>query len=195
MQKQLAAVIESLESAQARLRKLSDNISDGNWSKRPGPNRWSAADCVEHLNLTSRAYLPLLRDATARAREIGGGPQQHYRRDSLGWFMSMMIGPLHRLGKFKVGRIKTTAPFVPKGGQAPGQLLSEFVRLHADLVTLVRSADGLPLDHVKIVSPFGGRMKYNAYSALVIVARHEHRHIEQAEEAAHWSREGAAASA
>jgi hypothetical protein len=37
---------------------------------------------------------------------------------------------------------------------------------------------------VKIVSPFGGRMKYNAYSAFVIIARHEHRHIEQAEEAA-----------
>jgi hypothetical protein len=56
--------------------------------------------------------------------------------------------------------------------------------LHADLVTLIRSADGLPLDDVSIISPFGGRMKYSAYSAIVIVARHEHRHIDQAEEAA-----------
>jgi hypothetical protein len=184
MQEQLAAVIESLESAQARLRRLSDNVSEDKLSKRPGPNRWSAVDCVEHLNLTSRAYLPLLRDASALAREIRRVPEKHYRRDPLGWFMSMMIGPLHHLGKFKVVRIKTTPPFVPKGGQSSSQLLSEFVRLHADLVTLIRSADGLPLDDVDIISPFGGRMKYNAYSALVIVARHEHRHIEQAEDAA-----------
>ena len=184
MQKQLAAVVESLESAQARLRRLSDRVPDSKWTRRPGVDRWSAADCVEHLNLTARAYVPLLRDATARAREKGREPRKHYRRDALGWFMSMMIGPLHHIGKLKVGRIKTTPPFVPKGGQSPSQLLSEFVRLHADLITLIRTADGLPLDEVDIISPFGGRMKYNAYSAIVIVARHEHRHIDQAEEAA-----------
>ncbi len=183
MQGQLAEVVESLESAQLELRSLTDKLSEKDWSRRPGPDRWSAAGCVEHLNLTSRAYLPLLRDATARAREIGGAPRKHYKRDSLGWFMSMMIGPLHHIGKFKLGRVKTAPPFVPKGGQSRSQLLSEFVRLQADLVTIVRSADRLPLDAVKIVSPFGGRMKYSAYSALVIVARHQHRHIEQAEEA------------
>lgn len=184
MQKQLLAIIESLESAQSRLRALTDKLSDKDWSKRPGPNRWSAADCVEHLNLTTRAYLPLLRDATARAGEVGAAPQKQYRRDPLGWFMSMMIGPLHHLGRFQVGRIKTTPPFVPKRGQSRSQLLSDFVRLQSDLVTLVRSGNGLPLDRVKIVSPFGGRIRYNVYSAMEIVARHQHRHIQQAERAA-----------
>lgn len=184
MQKQIAAIVETFESAQSRLRTLADRLSEKEWSKRPGPDRWSAAGCVEHLNLTSRAYLPLLRDATGAARGKGGDPRTHYRRDSLGWFMSMMIGPLHHVGKFPLMRVKTTALFVPKGGQSRGQLLSDFVRLQADLITLTRSADGLPLDDVKIVSPFGGRMKYDAYSALVIVARHEQRHIEQAEQAA-----------
>ena len=184
MQKQLTTIVESLESAQARLRALADKFSDKDWSRRPGPDRWSAAGCVEHLNLTSRAYLPLLRDATARAREIGGAPRKHYSRDALGWFMSMMIGPMRHVGKLKLVKVKTTPPFVPKGGQPRNQILSEFVRLQADLVTLIRSADGLPLDAVKVVSPFGGRMQYRAYSALVIVARHQHRHIDQAEQAA-----------
>jgi hypothetical protein len=98
--------------------------------------------------------------------------------------MSMMIGPMRHVGKFKLVPVKTTPPFVPKGGQPRDQILSEFVRLQADLVTLIRSADGLPLDAVKIVSPFGGRMKNSAYSALVIIARHQHRHIDQAEQAA-----------
>jgi hypothetical protein len=184
VQRQLSAVVESFEAAQSRLRALTDKISDKGWKKRPDANRWSASDCVEHLNLTSRAYLPLLRDATAHAREIGGPPTKHYKRDSLGWFMSKMIGPMRHLGKFKLVRVKTTPSFVPKGGQSRTQLLSEFVRLQADLITLIRSADGLPLDEVRIVSPFGGRMKYTAYSALVIVASHQHRHIEQAEESA-----------
>jgi hypothetical protein len=166
------------------LRRLGDNISDEAWSKRPGPGRWSAAECVEHLNLTSKAYLALLPDAVARARKRGGAPKKHYRHDALGWFLSMMFGPLRHLGKFRIVRVKTTPKFVPKAGRSRREALSDFVRLQAELAALIRSGDGLPLDEVKIVSPFGGRMKYSAYSALVIVARHQHRHIEQAEEAA-----------
>jgi hypothetical protein len=184
VQQQLRSVTDSLESAQSRLRRLSDMLSDADWSKRPGPDRWSAAECVEHLNLTSKAYVPLLREALARTKKIGGGPRKHYRRDPLGWFMSAMIGPLRHLGKYRVGRIKTTPKFVPKAGRSRTEILSDFVRLQAELVALIRSGDQLPLDQVKIVSPFGGRMKYSAYSALVIVARHQHRHIDQAEEAA-----------
>jgi hypothetical protein len=184
MQKQLRAVSDSLESAQSRLRRLSDKISDADWRKRPGPNRWSAAECIEHLNLTSKAYVPLLRDAIARAKKIGGAPRKHYRRDPLGWFMSMMIGPLRHLGKFRIGRIKTTPKFVPRTERSRSEILSDFVRLQGELAALIRSGDQLPLDRVKIVSPFGERMKYSAYSALVIVARHQHRHLQQAEESA-----------
>jgi hypothetical protein len=163
---------------------LGDKVSEGDWKKRPGPGRWSAAECVEHLNLTSKAYLPLLRDAVAHARKRGGAPRKHYRRDPLGWFMSMMIGPLRHVGKFRAVRIKTTPAFVPKAGRSRNEILSDFVRLQGELAALIQSGDGLPLDQVKIVSPFGGRMKYSAYSAVVIVARHQHRHLDQAEEAA-----------
>lgn len=183
MQRQLKAITDSLRSAQTRLRRLSDDLSDKDWSKRPGPDRWSAAECVEHLNLTSKAYLALLPDAVLRAKKHGGPEQKHYRRDALGWFMSMMIGPLRHLGKFRIVPVKTTPKFVPKRGRSKTEILSDFVRLQAELAAVIRSGDRLPLDQVKIVSPFGGRMKYSAYSALVIIARHQHRHIQQAEEA------------
>ena len=98
--------------------------------------------------------------------------------------MSVMIGPMRHIGKVRLGRVKTTAAFVPKGRQSREKLLSEFVKLQADLIAITSKSDGLPIDRVKIVSPFGGRMRYNAYSAIVIVARHQHRHLDQAEEAA-----------
>jgi len=183
VQKQLAAIVESMEAAQARLRRLSAGVSEDAWNHHPGPGRWSAADCVEHLNLTSRAYLPLFRDALVEARQLRDGPVAHYRKDALGWFMEKMIGPMRHIGKFRLMKVKTTPPFVPKGSQSRAQLLSEFVRLQADIITQIRTADGLPLDRVKVVSPFAGRMKYSAYSAITIVAVHQHRHVDQAEEA------------
>jgi hypothetical protein len=184
MQRQLRKISDSLDSAQSRLRRLSDKLSDGDWNKRPGPDRWSAAECVEHLNLTSKAYVPLLRDAVTRAKKVGGAPRKHYRRDPLGWFLSTMIGPRRRFGKFRMMRMPTTQAFVPKSSRSRSDILSDFVRLQGELSALIQSGDQLPIDRVKIVSPFGGRMKYSAYSAFVIVARHQHRHLQQAEEAA-----------
>lgn len=185
MQRQLAEIVQSLESAQSHLRRLTDKLSESDWNRKPAANRWSAAECVEHLNLTSRAYIPLLRDAVARAGEVRRTPRKHYGHDTLGWFLSKMFGPLRHLGKIKLVRVKTTSAFIPKPGRSRTEILSEFVRLQAELISLIRSADGLPIDEVKIVSPFGRRTRYSAYSALVIVSRHEHRHLEQAEEAAH----------
>ena len=184
MQEQLAEIVDLMELAQTRLRRLSDGVSEDAWNRHPETGRWSAADCVEHLNLTSRAYLPLFRDGIVEARQLRGGPVTHYRKDALGWLMTQMIGPMRHVGKIRLMKIKTTPPFVPKGGQSRTELLSEFVRLQADIITQIRTADGLPLDKVKIVSPFGGRVKYDAYSGMVIVSRHQHRHIDQAEEAA-----------
>jgi hypothetical protein len=185
LQEQLADIVQSLESAQSRLRRLTDNLPESDWNRKPGANRWSAAECVEHLNLTSHAYIPLLRDAVANAGEASHTPTKRYRRDGLGWFLSKTFGPLRHFGKFKVGRVRTTPAFVPRAGRSRTEILSDFVRLQTELISLVRSANRLPIDEVKIVSPFGGRMRYSAYSALVIVSRHEHRHLEQAEEAAH----------
>jgi hypothetical protein len=184
MQPQLAGIIQSLESAQSRLRRFTDKLSESDWRRRPEASQWSAAECVEHLNLTSRAYVPLLRDALARAREGHRKSNRHYRHDPTGWFLSKMFGPVRHLGKFKLGRVTTMPAFVPRADRSRTEILSDFVRLQTDLISLVRSADGLPIDNVKIVSPFGGRIRYSAYSALVIVSRHQHRHLEQAGEAA-----------
>ena len=183
MQKQLAVLVDSFESAQRDLRSLSDRVSSAQFTKHPAPDAWSAADCVEHLNLTSRAYVPLLRTAITEARLLRKEPSQQYSMDILGRVFAFMMRPMKHIGRFKLGRVKTTGPFTPRGGQTREQLLSEFVRLQSDLIGLVRNAEGLPIDQVKIQSPFG-KMRYNAYSALEIVAQHEHRHLQQATEAA-----------
>lgn len=183
MHPQLASIVASLEDAQGRLHRLTDQLPDPRWKSRPGPGRWSAAECVEHLNLTSRAYIPLLRRALESA-PIERKPKGRYRRDFLGWLFSMLVGPLPRLGKSRVGRVSTTTDFVPEPSATRVATVAEFDRLQADLIDATRQADGLPLEEMMIVSPFGGKIRYNYYAALRILPRHQQRHITQAEDAA-----------
>jgi hypothetical protein len=183
MQKQLAAVVAALESAQTRLHRLADQLPDARWKSRPGEGQWSAAECIEHLNLTSRAYIPLLRHALETGTKPAIAPTR-YRKDFLGGLFSALVGPLPRIAKKRLGRVKTTGDFIPQPAGTRVETVAEFDRLQAELIAITRQADGFPLGEMKIVSPFGGKIRYNVYSALVLLPRHQERHLGQAEDAA-----------
>ncbi len=185
MRRELTEIVSDLEHAQARLEKLAENLQDDLWGKRSDPTRWSAAECVAHLNLTSQAYLPLIRKAIEEARQLPRPRRGPYRRDFLGWMFATMTGPLPSVGKIRIGRVKTTPKFVPTGNHPKQQALAQFKRDQDDLIAMVREGDGLALDQVLIRSPFGGKIRYNCYSAFTILPRHQERHLDQAERA--WS--------
>lgn len=174
---QLVTILEELRAARARLHRLAAEVPAEQWARRTDPDRWSVAECVEHLNLTGRAYLPLLRGAVDRAREIGGPAPRRYRRDPVGWLLWKTMGPPVRF------RVRTTAEFVPGAEPDREALIAEFDRLQEEQIRLTEAADGLPLHRVRVRSPFDPRVRYNAYSCFSILPAHQHRHLWQAERA------------
>jgi hypothetical protein len=176
MHPQLETVVAEFESARQRLHRLAETVPEEHWAQRPDPDRWSIGECVAHLNLSSVAYLPLLKDGLARARQMGGSAPRRYRRDFLGWMLWKAIGPPARF------KAQASAPFLPAAGQPPALLIAEFDRLQEEQIACVQAGDGLPLSRVKIVSPFAARISYNLFACLTILPRHQHRHLWQAEQ-------------
>jgi len=178
MHPQLQAITDEHRGASERLRRLVSTVPEPRWTRRPDPARWSAAECVAHLNLTSAAYLPLLDRALAEARTLREPAPRRYRRDPLGWMLWRVMAPPARM------RVKTTAPFIPTGTASVEELVQEFERLQQEQLRRVEEADGLPLHRVRVPSPFDPRVKYNLFACLSILPRHQHRHLWQAEQAA-----------
>ena len=81
-------------------------------------------------------------------------------------------------------KTNTIPAFVPTKAEPPERLIGEFDRLQNELLSCVEAADGLPIDRVKVTSPFDARVRYNLYAVLTLVPRHQHRHLVQAERAA-----------
>lgn len=175
MHAQVAEIVAELHAAQAHLHQLATTIPADRWTVRPDPARWSPAECVEHLNITGRTYLPILEDGLARARALGGPAPARYRRDPLGWLLWRSMGPPVRL------RTKTPAAFIPSARVPLAALVAEFDRLQAEQIRLAEAADGLPLQRVRVRSPFAERVQYNLYSCLTLLAPHQERHLWQAE--------------
>jgi len=177
----LARIVRGFGEAASQLHLLADGLPEDLWSRRNDPDRWSVAECVAHLNLTGRAYVPLLQDALDRARSLPDRAPTRYRRDPVGWLLSVSTGPLPRLGGARFGKVRTAPAFVPDREVPRARTLEEFDRLQVEQVDAVRSSEGLPIHRVQITSPFDRRVRYNLYSALVILPRHQLRHIGQAE--------------
>jgi hypothetical protein len=178
MNRQLEELDAELHAALDRARHLAATTPGEEWGRRPEESSWSAGECVAHLNLTSEASLPLIREALDRLEARRGSAPARYRRDLLGW----MIWKSQKDG-VKM-RTKTSAAFVPGGAATPDADLGRFEELQRELLELVAQADGLPLTAVRIRSAFNAKARYNVFSALSILAVHQHRHLGQAERAA-----------
>jgi hypothetical protein len=178
MHAELSAIEQEFGSALVRLHELRARVPPEIWRRRPEPERWSPGECVAHLNLSSASMVPLVRAGIDQARRSGRSAPARYRRDFVGWLLWKGLGP----GKgFKT---KTIPAWVPSGDHHPDELVAEFERWQAEQIALVRQADGLPIHAVKITSPVDARARYNVFAALSILARHQHRHLWQAEQAA-----------
>lgn len=175
MHPQLERLAEEFLEALDRLHLLGEVVASNRWAYRTDSKRWSVAECVAHLNLSSAAYLPLLERAVAEAKAIGGPPPRRHWHNPVGWLLWRTMGPPVRL------RTRTVAAFVPASTTPATELVAEFERLQDAQVALLRAADDLPLGRVMVTSPFNVLVRYNLYSCFAILARHQHRHLWQAE--------------
>ena len=164
---------QELNEATRRAWALVQSTDGRLFTVRPQPGRWSAAECLAHLSLSTDLFLPVLRKAMSEPRS--NAKKKVPKMDLLGRILRWFLEPPIRQ------RVKTSAPFVPKAVRAKADAFGEFAALQEKLMDVLRDAREADLSR-KIVSPFDKRVKYNLYSAFRIIAAHERRHLWQAEQ-------------
>lgn len=169
---QLARIQAELGEARRRAREIAASVENERWGTRPTPDQWSVGECLIHLNMTSQAFLPLIKDAIGKGRDREPFRRTPYRMDFVGrllWWAATVRLPL-----------KTTKPFVPPRVQPKDTVLSEFDVLQNQVIGYLGAAEGLDLGKLRIISPFDSRIKYNLYSCLRIIPAHQRQHLRQA---------------
>jgi len=177
-QQQLADLEIQLDQQTSRMRALVDNLDEQSWGRRPPSGGWSVAECIQHLNITSRSLLPALHAALERLSSGGRREPSRYRRDLFGWLLTRSLEPPARR------KYVTSAPFDPVDIEPREEVVAEWANLQDSLKGVIRACHGLDLMKATIVSPFNKRVRYNVYSALLILATHQRRHLWQAEQVA-----------
>jgi hypothetical protein len=148
-------------------------------TRRPAPESWSVAECLTHLRISSEAYYPAWRDAIGRARQAGARASgAEYRLDFTGRLLKWVLEPPPKF------HFPAPANFQPVEVGAVEEVLPKFLSSQEQVLDYIRQGEGLPLDRMKITSPFSKNVRYSVWSSFVVTAAHQRRHLLQAERAA-----------
>lgn len=173
---QVHSLIAELRESSRHAQKMLESHTTGQLQHRPGEGRWSAAECIAHLNLSNRAYLSSLDTAIRELLEKVVPAKGPFHLNWNARLLKYWLEPPSRL------RLPTSAPFQPLPVRDTEVVFREFLALEKELEEKLDSARALALDRVKINSPFAEKMKCNCYSAFVLIAAHNRRHLWQAEQ-------------
>ncbi len=153
---------------------LAGPLSETQFNWAPAPAHWSVGQCLEHLNITNRRWLPLLEDAIREGRARGLLHDGPYSYGFLSRIFLRLVEPPPRV------RVRAPKTFRPEAEQRLDRVLPEFISLHERLERLLESAGGLDLARIKVRSAFSPWIRYNLGMAFWILTAHERRHIRQA---------------
>ena len=173
MHTHLTEVLSRLDKARGTLRRAIDAIPPDMQRQRPEPDRWSAAEVLEHLTLVERIFAGRILNALDTAR-AGLSPEAHPRAP-------LPDAVEQRMGD-RANKRQAPEPARPTGTKDVASGWAALESNHSTLGAALAGCDGLALSQVTLDHPFFGTM--NVYQWVELMAAHEGRHTEQIREIA-----------
>jgi DinB superfamily len=174
MHTHLTEVLSRLDTARAALRAAVDAIPRDLQRQRPEPDRWSAAEVVEHLSLVERIFSGRIVNAIDKARSAGLATESDAR--------TPLPDPVEQRMKDRVNKRQAPETAQPTGTLDVAAGWDALESNHSMLRDALTGADGLALSQVTLDHPFFGKM--TVYQWVELMAAHEGRHTEQIKEIA-----------
>jgi DinB family protein len=145
-----------------------------NW--RPAEGKWSVAECIDHLAVTTGLMLEKAKPVLEKARADGKTGQGPYRYGMLGgWFVKMMEQP---------GKRPMPSPrnFAPGSDLVKAEVLARYAAVMKGFAQAIESSYDLPLDQLKAGSAAerGGWLKFGVAAWYAASLAHHRRHVAQA---------------
>lgn len=142
-------------------------LSDAQLHYKPAPDRWSVAECLEHIAL-AEDYL--FTNVTQNVIKAGPGAANRDTAKIDGMVLAMIPDRSH----------KAQAPpdLVPTGRWTPDETLKHFLASREKTIDFMQSTPDLRAHAVD--SPLGQQL--DAYEWLLFIAAHSDRHTKQIEE-------------
>ncbi len=149
-------------------------LSDRQFFWQPRPDAWSIAQCLDHLNVTARIYLPLLDEGIADAIRQGLYGEGPFKYNWMGRLFVALTEPPPRF------RVKSPAVFHPPPARTRHEIVAAFPAYQVQYIDRLRQANGLDLARARVRSVAASWIRMPLGSGFALMLSHERRHLWQA---------------
>jgi DinB superfamily len=157
------------QTAQALVAGLSEEQL--NW--QPAPGSWSVGQCLEHLSVTTEAYLPAM---SAALEGKANAPVEQITPGWLSrWFLRTFVEPSPN------GRRVPAPGKIRPGPRVAATVIERFLasnRACREFIVRARSKD---VNRIRFWNPLAPGVRFTVGTGLEIISSHEMRHLLQAE--------------
>ena len=167
-QEDLEKGVKHLTGTRDAIVEATRNFSAAQWNFKPAPERWSVAECLEHITVTEEFLFKMVSDDMKKAPAEPSDPTAEKVTDDK--VLTMVTD--------RSQRFQAPEPVRPTGRWGtPQDTLKEFLELRARTLDYLKSTPGLRA-HISD-SPLG---KLDAYQRLLFISGHSERHFKQMQE-------------
>ena len=167
----VAQIYEVIDETREQFYRRVEGLSDEQAGARPSPDAWSVAEIAEHLALTERGLLRMMKGVLAQVEAAGdsGAPAASMRPFSLEKYVERASGE------------KYAAPEMtrPKGAARLADSLARLRHSREEVRALRPRLEAADLNAASYPHPAFGPL--NVYEWLAFIGIHEARHLRQAE--------------
>jgi hypothetical protein len=171
----LETIVVGAEENSKAARELVSGLSNAQLNWKPAPEKWSIAQCLDHLAIAAQKFDGYFSGALARGRKnwpVTAGPA--YRPSFMGGWLVKYVSP--------EAVKKLTAPkvFRPAESANIDEPLEKFLKQQERFIEFVRATNGIDYNKTRLRSPVTPLMRYSLADAFVITVVHGQRHLAQA---------------
>lgn len=171
MKKSLTEIRAEVAAVNGDAEKLCAGLSEEQLGWRPQPGKWSIAENLAHLNVTTQTYLPALQRGLEDARRRGLAGSGNF---DLGIIGKLFVTYLEPPFKMKTKAPKAIRPLL----QGPAiETLPQFLRCNEVFLKQVDAAEGVDLGRAVLVSPFSDLFRMKLIAGFATVTAHDRRHL------------------
>lgn len=151
------------------------------WAHQPGTDAWSAAQCLEHLNIYGRHYLPAIEKAIQTGKSQGRTPARTFRSGWLGAYFTRLMQP--RPDGTLPGKMNAPKNAMPAPQPDARAMLAEFIDQQETMLHLLRLAEAVDLNILRVPISLTPWIRLKLGDTFGFVIAHMERHVLQAERA------------
>lgn len=147
-------------------------------NRRPGYDKWSVGQCLEHLNIINGYYLPSIKARLKQAQAQGSAARAQVRS---GWIGRRFTNAARQPGD-EDGSFHVPKQYAPTGVRLTGTVVEAFNRQLDEFLRLLLLARQVEASAVRVPNPLHPWLKLRLTDVLEMLVASYKRYVQQAEQ-------------